>query len=60
MVDEVKVVSAKLPGELIGQGIELKPIRTALGNIRVSKPGDADYEPMCKTIRRYYGQGVTS
>ena len=26
----------------------------------VSKPGDSHYEPMCKTTRRYYGQGVTS
>lgn len=26
-----------------------KPERTAQGNIRVSKPGEADYEPQCET-----------
>ena len=30
-----------------------KPERTALGNIRVSKPGDDDYVPMCETTRRF-------
>ena len=32
-----------------------KPERTALGNIRVSKPGDDDYVPMCETTRSYIG-----
>ena len=27
--------------------------RTAQGNIRVSKPGDADYEPQCETTRAF-------
>jgi hypothetical protein len=30
-----------------------KPERTAQGNIRVSKPGDADYEPQCETTRAF-------
>ena len=30
-----------------------EPERTAQGNIRVSKPGDADYEPQCETIRAF-------
>ena len=30
-----------------------KPERTAKGNIRVSKPGDADYEPQCETTRAF-------
>ena len=35
----------KCADELIGKPISLtKPERTALGNIRVSKPGDDDYE----------------
>ena len=29
------------------------PERTAQGNIRVSKPGDADYEPQCETTRAF-------
>ncbi len=29
----------------------IKPERTAQGNIRVSKPGDSDYEPQCETTR---------
>ena len=35
------------------QPITNKPERTALGNIRVSKPGDDDYVPMCETTRRF-------
>ena len=31
----------------------VKPERTALGNIRVSKPGDDDYVPMCETTRAF-------
>ena len=33
--------------------IPVIPERTALGNIRVSKPGDDDYVPMCETTRRF-------
>lgn len=29
------------------------PERTAQGNIRVSKPGDADYVPQCETTRAF-------
>ncbi len=29
------------------------PERTAQGNIRVSKPGDADYVPQCETMRAF-------
>ena len=29
------------------------PERTALGNIRVSKPGDSDYVPQCETARAF-------
>ena len=29
------------------------PERTAQGNIRVSKPGDDDYEPQCETTRAF-------
>ncbi len=29
------------------------PEPTAQGNIRVSKPGDADYEPQCETTRAF-------
>ncbi len=31
----------------------IKPERTAQGNIRVSKPGDSDYEPQCETTRAF-------
>ncbi len=30
-----------------------KPERTVQGNIRVSKPGDPDYEPQCETTRAF-------
>jgi len=30
-----------------------KPERTARGNIRVSKPGDADYVPQCETTKAF-------
>lgn len=30
-----------------------KPERTAQGNIRVSKPSDADYEPQCETTKAF-------
>ena len=30
-----------------------KPERTAQGNIRVSKPGDSDYEPQCETTGQF-------
>lgn len=33
--------------------IKPKPELTAQGNIRVSKPGDADYEPQCETTRAF-------
>ena len=33
--------------------IKPKPELTAQGNIRVSKPGDSDYEPQCKTTRAF-------
>ncbi len=32
-----------------------RPERTAQGNIRVSKPGDDDYEPQCETTRKFIG-----
>ena len=32
---------------------DTKPERTAQGNIRVSKPGDDDYEPQCETTRAF-------
>jgi hypothetical protein len=43
-----------LPDNFIG-GVNLntKPERTAQGNIRVSKPGDADYVPMCETTKAF-------
>ncbi len=33
--------------------LNVKPERTAQGNIRVSKPGDADYVPQCETTRAF-------
>ena len=35
------------------QPIPNKPELTAQGNIRVSKPGDDDYEPQCETTRAF-------
>ena len=60
---KVLILAEALDASLLAEGVHLdppKPERTAKGNTRVSKPGDADYEPICKTTRRYYGQGVTS
>ncbi len=33
--------------------IKSKPILTAQGHVRVSKPGDADYEPQCETTKAF-------
>lgn len=39
---------------IVDEGIPSpKPERTALGNIRVSKPGDDDYVPQCETTRAF-------
>ena len=35
---------------ILDHPIPVIPERTAQGNIRVSKPGDADYEPQCETL----------
>ena len=40
--------------------ITTKPERTAQGNIRVSKPGDADYVPQCETTRAFENDGCLS
>ena len=39
-----------------------KPIPevTPLGNIRVSKPGDSDYEPQCETTRAFIESAVVT
>ncbi|KKM80202.1 hypothetical protein LCGC14_1342160 [marine sediment metagenome] len=34
---------------------DIKPERTAQGNIRVSKPGDDDYVPQCETTMVFVG-----
>ena len=36
-----------------GSDTRVIPERTAQGNIRVSKPGDADYVPQCETTRAF-------
>ena len=51
----VDVLHAKV---LANPKVKLKPERTALGNIRVSKPGDADYVPMCEITKNIWKNGT--
>ena len=37
----------------LNEAINPLPEHTAQGNIRVSKPGDSDYEPQCETTRAF-------
>lgn len=37
----------------VGVGCELEPVAQTGANIRVSKPGDADYVPLCKTTEKW-------
>ena len=38
---------------VVDEPSDVIPERTAQGNIRVSKPGDPDYEPQCETTRAF-------
>lgn len=52
---QAKFKAKGITGGVTIRGIISKvlPTRTALGNIRVSKPGDADYVPQCETTRAF-------
>ena len=51
----IKAMSGQQTGvnSMIKPSPDLKPERTAQGNIRVSKPGDPDYVPQCETTRAF-------
>ena len=49
----ISAVSACVTDKTVTDNVT--PIRTPQGNIRVSKPGDADYVPQCETTRSYIG-----
>lgn len=55
---KIKPLIANINNEqsITEQPMPNKPERTECGNVRVSKPGDANYVPRCETTKAFIGK----